>query len=363
MGLQSPLAVAGQSIPNRIVMPPIVVFWADETAFVTDRHIAHYARRADGGVGLIVVEATAVLPEGRLNDQQLGIWSDEFLPGLSRLAEVIHASGAKAFVQIHHAGLKSYKTITDDPVAPSEYDDGKIHARELEVGEIEAIRDAFVAAAVRSERAGFDGVELHGAHGYLLNQFASPRINLRTDRYGGDVSGRLLLTREIIDGIRSEVTRKFVVSCRMGCDDPDLETSVEVARELEAAGIDMLHVSSGMGNGSDTAGADIIEAMPEGFPHSWFVYGGIEIGKHVDVPVIAVNGIRTPEQARDILDRGVAFVAMARALLVDPDWPKKAEAGEVPITCLECKPRCHWFGDGEKCPRFEANWMPESTGL
>ena len=120
MMLLSPFEVAGLIAPNRIVLPPIVVFWADRTARVTEKHIAHYQRRADGGAGLIVVEAIAVQPEGRLNDQQLGIWNDSFLPGLARIAEVIHAAGSSAFMQIHHAGLKSYKTITEIPVAPSE---------------------------------------------------------------------------------------------------------------------------------------------------------------------------------------------------------------------------------------------------
>jgi NADPH2 dehydrogenase len=359
--IDTPIEVAGLEIPNRIVYPPVVVFWADESGRVTDRHVAHYARRARGGVGLIVVEATAVLPEGRLSEKQLGIWSDEFVPGLARIADAVHEHGTKIFIQIHHGGMKSPKTVAELPVAPSDYEDARTRARGLGVDEIAAIRDAFIAAARRAALAGFDGVELHGAHGYLLDQFASPRINLRSDEWGGSVEGRLRLAGEIISGIRSsivpEAKRPFVVSCRMGCNEPDLEGGVAVAKWLEALGIDMLHVSAGMG-GVESSHADEITAMiPAGFDHNWIVYGGVTIAHEVTVPVIAVNEITTPAEAEDVLRRGASFAAMARALLVDPDWPIKAKRGEAPVSCLRCKPRCHWFSNGEKCPRFDPEWL------
>lgn len=358
MMLHQPIEVAGLEIKNRIVMPPIVVFWADETGFVTDRHVAHYRRRAEGGVGLVVVEATAVMASGRLSDRQLGIWDDRFIAGLRRIVDAVHEAGASIFVQIHHGGLKSPQSVVDTPMAPSDYEDARVRARGLSVSEIEEIREAFIAAAVRAERAGFDGVELHGAHSYLLNQFASPRINLREDRYGGDLSARLTLTNEIIAGVRAAVSRRpFVVSIRMGCNEPGLEEGISIARELEAAGIDMLHVSAGMGGVEDSGASEIEKRIPAGFDLGWIVYGGVEISRAVDIPVIAVNGIRTPDQARKVLASGPSFVAMARALLVDPDWSKKAAAGETPVTCIECRPRCHWFENGEKCPRFDANWL------
>lgn len=361
MRYEQSLEVAGITLRNRIVLPPIVVFWADETGFVTDEHVAHYRRRAEGGVGLVVVEATAVLAEGRLSDRQLGIWDDVYIDGLRRIVDVVHEAGAPILIQLQHGGLKTHRAVSSEPVAPSEYEDAKVHARALSSEEIEGVREAFIEAAIRAEQAGFDGVELHGAHGYLLNQFASPRINRREDRYGGSVEGRLTLTTEIIDGIKTRVSRRpFVVSCRMGCNDPDLPGGVAIAERLEAAGIDMLHVSAGMG-GVERSGAEAItEVMPEDFPHNWIVYGGIEIASAVDVPVIAVNGIRTPDQVEDILSRGPACVAMARALLVDPDWVVKASKGETPVTCLECKPRCHWFENGEECPRFDPEWMTAS---
>lgn len=351
------IEVRDTRVQNRIVFPPVVVFWTDGKGTLSDRHIAHYVRRAKGGVGLIVVEATAVLPEGRLSDRQLGIWADDFIPQFRKLTDECHRHGARIFVQLQHGGIKAHKAVTNDRTAPSNYEttDGERSgsARELSVDEICRIRDAFVEAAGRAHDAGFDGIELHGAHGYLLNQFASPRVNRRTDDYGGDAGSRLRLSSEIIAGIRSAVPdERFIVSMRMGCNDPDLRGSTEIARHLEASGIDMLHVSAGMGR----TGEGETLRVADDFPLGWIVYGGTEIAKQVEVPVIVVNGIRTPEQAQIAVDRGADCVAMARSLLVDPDWPAKAAIGETPVRCLECKP-CNWFTNGEQCPRFDPSWL------
>ena len=337
---------------NRIVLPPIVIFSAGTGGLVTDWHVSHYRRRAKGGCGIIIVEATAVQDTGRLRNSQLGIWNDKHIEGLSKLARVSKEHGAIALIQIHHAGLKSDNDITNDRTSASAYRDGDRIAREMTVEEIEVTQEAFVAAAVRAARAGFDGVELHGAHGYLLSQFASRVVNCRSDRYGGSAENRTRLAKEIIAGVRKRVQDlDFVIGYRMGCNEPELSDGLEIAHLLESYGVDLLHVSAGFGGGPEPC-------PPADFPESWITWGGTEIAKHIEVPVIVVNGIRTHEQASWLLEGRADFVALARALLVDPDWTLKAKSGEEIITCLECKP-CEWFRDPDSCPRFDSEWLEE----
>jgi NADPH2 dehydrogenase len=349
-GILEPLTIRNRTLKNRVVLPPIVVFWAEENGEVSDRQVAHYRRRARGGCGLIVVEATCVAPKGRLSAHQLGIWDDSQISGLSRIAEACRAEGAATLIQIHHAGLSAPSDVTDGPVSASDYQDEKRSAREMTTDEIAFVRDSFVDSARRAWKAGFDGVELHGAHGYLLSQFASPIVNQRGDRYGGDLDGRLRLAREIIEGIRASVSDdSFLITCRMGCNEPELDNGIAIARALEQYGVDALHVSSGFGGSPEPE-------APDDFQASWIAWCGSEIRKHVSVPVIAVYGIRTHEQASWLLDGRVDMVALARGLLVDPDWALKAETGEEIVTCLECKPRCKWFKDGRDCPRYDVSW-------
>ena len=350
--INDPINVRNHTIRNRVVLPPIVVFWGQNDGFVADRHIAHYRRRAEGGAGLIIVEATAVQSEGRLGVSQLGIWDDKQIPGLARIADTCHQAGAVVLIQIHHAGMKARDEITKDPIGPSDYTDGDRHIRAMSVAEIATTRDAFIAAAERAHNAGFDGVELHGAHGYLLTQFASPIANRRTDSYGGYLSGRLSLSEEIISGIRSAVPDKgFIIDYRMGCNEPTLDHGIEIAKRLQSAGVDILHVSSGFGGSAEPT-------TPDEFDGHWILWGGTEIKKHVEIPVVVVNGIRTHAHAEWLLDGRADFVALARGLLVDPDWPKKAQTGDPIVTCLECNPSCKWFDDGTTCPRFKKEWLP-----
>ena len=349
--ISDPITIRNHQVKNRVVMPPIVVFGAADDGVVTDWHVAHYRRRAEGGCGIVIVEATAVRPEGRLRSSQLGIWDDTLVDGLSRISEACKPFGAICLIQIHHAGLKTPRGITTDRISPSDYGEGSRPARAMTVGEIEDTREAFVQAAYRAAQAGFDGVELHGAHAYLLSQFASRVVNRRDDQYGGNAENRTRLASEIIHSIRSGISDKnFVIGYRMGCNEPDLADGLEIAKLLEAYGVDLLHVSSGFGGTPEPE-------PPADFPESWITWGGTEIAKHVDIPVVVVNRIRTHAQANWLLDGRADLVALARGLLVDPDWPKKAETGEEIITCLDCEPRCKWFGTPESCPRFNSDWL------
>lgn len=336
-------------VKNRIVMPPMVCFgWTDDSGMVSQQHIRHYEARAKGGTGLVILEATCINKNGRLANTQLGIWSDEHIPGLSAITKACHRYGAKVLVQIHHAGLKTPASVAP-AVAPSQQqNDRGESARELTKDEIRSIQEDFVQAAKRAEQAGFDGIELHGAHGFLIDQFMSPITNRRTDEYGGDLLHRARFALEIVEGIKGEVSDSFILGYRMGGNEPTLKEGIEIAKLLQKAGVEVLHVSAGISDGTHPP-------VPKGFAYNWIVYQGTQIKCHVDVPVIVVNGIRTPQQAAYLVENDLAdFVAVGRGHLVDPQWARKAREGLNVISCLECQ-RCQWFVDGQRCPRFDKN--------
>lgn len=342
--LFSEFTIKGKIIKNRVVMPPMVCFgWAGNTGHVSGKHIAHYEARARGGVGLIIIEATCVSPDGRLSPDQLGLWSDDFIEGLKRLVDVCHGFGTKVLVQIHHAGANTHKDVSDIPLSSSDFNKKDRNVRAMTLEEIKRVQNDFVKAAVRAEKAGFDGVELHGAHGYLISQFVSPLVNKRTDNYGGELSNRLRFPLEIIRMIKEQVGKDFILGYRMGGNEPGLEEGKLIARELESHGVDLLHVSSGISSG-------VLPEVPAGFPYNWIVYCGTEIKKVVNIPVIVVNGIKKPDEARFLLQNNLAdFTAIGRSLLVDPEWANKARDKVNADPCLQCS-RCIWFIDGTKCP-------------
>ena len=341
--LFSEYIVNGVKIKNRIVMPPIVCFGeAKADGLVTEKHVRHYEVRARGGVGLIIVEATCITPEGRLANSQLGLWSDEQIDGMRKITEACHRYGAAVMVQIHHAGYKTRKNLSRDIVAPSDYVQDGISARALALEEIYRLQEEFVMAAMRAKEAGFDGVELHGAHGYLISQFFSPMVNKREDEYGGCLENRARFAAEIIKKIKASAGEGFIVGVRMGCNEPSLEDGIGIAKELQKAGADMLHVSSGIGS-------DMLPRVPEDFHYNWIVYGGTEIKKNVNIPVIVVNGIRTPERADYLIRNGLAdFTAIGRGLLVDAEWANKAAARQEVVECLDCQ-ACKRFRSIDNC--------------
>lgn len=316
--LATPLTIHNKEIKNRLVMPPMVCFnWSDTEGYVSNNHIEHYINRAKGGAGIIIVEAVCISPGGRLADSQLGIWHDDFIEGFKKIAEGCHQYGAKVLMQIHHAGYKAPETVAEVAVAPSEYEERGRRARALTLEEIEQIKKDFVLAARRASQAGLDGVEIHGAHGYLLSQFCSPMINKRTDQYGGELANRVRLSEEVVAMIKAEVPEDFIIAYRMGANEPSLDEGIEIAKCLEQAGVELLHVSSGVG------GVEIPE-VPEGFAYNWIVYMGIEVKKYVKIPVIVVNSIQKPEQASRLIEQGLAdFVAVGRGFLVDDAWAEK----------------------------------------
>jgi 2,4-dienoyl-CoA reductase-like NADH-dependent reductase (Old Yellow Enzyme family) len=345
----SPMTIKNNEIKNRIVLPPMVRFgWSDDKGFVSKKHIEHYSLIAEKGPGLIIIEALAVEKDGRLSPDQLGIWSDDHIEGISKIAENCQNQGAIVTAQIHHAGLSTPTSVSPLAVAPSDhYREGEKAARALTLDEIKRIQDSFSEAAGRALKAGLNGVEIHGAHGFLIDQFVSPVTNKRDDAYGGDISRRTRFPREIISKIKETAKDKdFIIGYRMGGNAPTIQDGAEAARILENVGIDLLHISSGI------AGESVPEP-PEGFKYNWIVYTGTEIKKDISVPVIVVNSIRTPEQASYLIKNGMAdFAAIGKGLLCDPEWVEKAGRSEKVNECLECD-ECNWFSEPEKCPRYK----------
>jgi 2,4-dienoyl-CoA reductase-like NADH-dependent reductase (Old Yellow Enzyme family)/thioredoxin reductase len=334
-------------LKNRIVMAPIDTNLADEGGCVTDGLLAFYERRARGGVGLIIVENSQIdFPVGKNTMRQLSIHNDAKIEGLKRLSAVIRGAGACAAIQIHHAGRETTLEMTGGamPVAPSPIPCGhlKTPVRELAKPEIKELIDKFVDAAVRGKKAGFDLVEIHGAHGYLVGEFLSPHTNKRTDEYGGGFNQRMRFPVEIVRTIKEALGRDFPLSFRFSADEfvdggIDVSEAVRIAQAMEKAGVDVLHVSAGIYESLPT----LLEPMS--YAQGWRCYLAAAIKKAVSLPVIAVGVIREPAFAENILEKGTAdLVAIGRGLLADPEWPEKARKGQISNVrrCIGCNIGC-----------------------
>lgn len=347
MDIHTPIVINGINIKNRVALPPIVNFgWSDSDGKVSSKHIAHYERIARGGTGLIIVEATCVNPTGRIFSYQLGIWDDNHIEGLARIAEAVHKHDAKVLIQLHHAGLTTRKAVAEKAFGPS-VDPENDRSVALTKEQVSELVENFVSAAKRAHLAGFDGVELHGAHGYLLNQFASSAINHRTDEYGGNSENRLRFARQIIEGIKKVTPSTFIIGYRMAGCSPTLNDGIEIAKLLQAYGVHYLHVSHGGEKG-------VNPTVPNNFEYNHVVYMGTEVKKFVDVPVMVVNQIKSPERASKLVTNGLAdMVAIGRDMLTDPDWVTKAKTGEAINLCIDCQPRCKRYTKPESCPLAE----------
>ena len=333
-----------KQIKNRIVFPPVVCFhYSDDTGIVTGRNIEHYREIAAGGAGIVITEATAVWKKGRLAPFQLGIWSDDHIEGMKKIVESVTGQGALSLLQIHHAGLITPEAVDPEAKAPS-VDEKNPRSVELTTSEIAELTDAFIKGAKRAMLAGFSGVELHGAHGYLLNQFASSLFNRRTDKFGGSIDNNLRFALGIIRGIRNACGPDFIIGYRMGANSPALDDGILIAQMLEKAGVDLLHVSHG-------GSLQNIPRPPADFEYNWIVYSGTVIKSHVNIPVIVVNEIKTAERAGKLIENGLAdFVALGRPQLADPNWVNHVSRNEPPVACLSCKPKCRWYEDSKLCP-------------
>jgi 2,4-dienoyl-CoA reductase-like NADH-dependent reductase (Old Yellow Enzyme family)/thioredoxin reductase len=342
--LFSPFRIGNLDLKNRIVMPPMATHFAGEDGSINDRHIAYYVKRIKGGVGYITSEHTGIMKQGRAFPNMALIDSDQHIAHFKRLAEAIHREGGKFVIQINHAGRQTSSSITGSPiVAPSAIPCPvrKEMPKELSQEAIQIVIEAFREAARRVKEAGADGVEIHMAHGYLINQFLSPFSNKREDEYGGDPDRRMRMAIEVLRTVRNQVGSAFLVLCRLSADEYvegglKLEDTKEIAKALERNGADALHISACV------AASGYLNHPPYYADEGIFAHLAQGIKSVVRIPVIAVGRIRTPELANQILEEKKAdLISMGRALIADPNLPMKALQGnrEDIIPCISCN-RC-----------------------
>jgi len=344
-------------------MAPMVTQFAAPDGSVTQRLLNYLEERAKGGVGLIIPGGAFI--DGRASKgppNEIGVHTDSMIPGLNWLVETVQAYGVKIFLQLFHAGARaSSKVIGMQPVAPSAISIGGETPRSLSITEIEEIIEMFGQAAERAKQAGFDGVEIHGAHGYLVHEFMSDYTNRRTDEFGGTFEARMKFPLAVVARVREYVGESYPVGMRINGDDYlrlegkayanrgiTIEVAQRIARVLEAAGVDYLHITAGVPATADTA------VQPMYYPPEFNVHLAEEIKRAVNIPVVAVGSITDPERADSILEEGKAdLVAMGRAFIADPYWPRKAREGRWQdirpcIRCNHCIARLK-EGKGIKC--------------
>ncbi|KAB5606882.1 NADH:flavin oxidoreductase/NADH oxidase [Bifidobacterium jacchi] len=335
--LFQPMTLRGLTVRNRIWLPPMDTYSAvARDGKPTPFHYQHYVSRAFGGFGMIIAEATAVSPEGRISPNDLGLWNDDQIEAWRWIVSDVKAAGAAMAVQLNHAGRKGStgcfgvgfegRTVPFEEggwqtVAPSEIAfGGYATPRELSIAEIRDIISQFRASAARAVIAGFQAIELHAAHGYLISQFLDPLCNERTDEYGGNISGRMRFLLEIVDAVRSVIPDDMPLLVRISATDWaaggwDLDQTVIVSRALKERGVDLVDVSTG------GIIADVTIPVKPGYQ----VPFSAQVRSRADVPVTAVGLITKPKQAEKIVARGEAdAVEIGRAALRDPYWPLRA---------------------------------------
>lgn len=350
--LFEPGKIGTVTVKNRLVMSPMGIGLANLDGTPSEDMIAYYEARAIGGAGLILPEIT------RVNDvhgagllRQLSVTKDRHIKPLSRLAGAVHKHGTKIFIQLHHPGRETVSALIGGQpvVAPSPIPCKYVQqeTRALTTEEIKALIRQFIDGAVRVQKAGCDGVELHAAHGYLLQQFLSPYTNKREDEYGGSFENRLRIVTEIIQGIREACGPDFPIGVRLSVEEfldqtgvtedyIHIQDGVKIAVALEQAGIDFLDVSCGLYE----TGMTCVE--PVSFGQGWRREMIAAVKSHVKVPVIGVSAIREPETAEKFLEDGVEdFISLGRAWLADEEWGRKVQEGRERelrkcISCLRC---------------------------
>ena len=338
--------IGSVEIKNRIVMPPMGTSLSSFTGEATDEVIRYYEERAKGGCGLIITEIARIDDVTGIGEPgQLSVTSGKYIRKLVQLTEAVHKYDSKIFLQLHHPGRQVSRSLLNgvQPVAPSAIPCGVVKEmpRALTTEECDDLVEKFIRGAVVAKTAGFDGVELHGAHGYLINEFLSPYTNKRTDKYGGDFFKRLTFLTSIVKGIQAACGPKFPVSVRISADEfieggLKLEDTIQIAKILEAQGVTAIDVSAG----TYETGYAVIE--PQFLPEGWKKNLAKAIREEVSIPVIAVNNLKYPKTAELFLEEGICdFASFGRAFLADPYWPNKAKARQEElihkcIGCLQC---------------------------
>jgi 2,4-dienoyl-CoA reductase-like NADH-dependent reductase (Old Yellow Enzyme family)/thioredoxin reductase len=351
--LLEPIRIKNLEIPNRLVMPAMGTALGNADSTVSEANLAYIDRRASSGAGLIINEITEVHPLGSASPRCLGVWDDKFISGLAKFAATVHARGSKVAMQLHHTGRENYllqkKKKAIGPSAIPSYIFGFLGApREMTLEDIEEAIAAFGSAAVRARKAGFDAVELHGAHGYLLMQFLSANSNCRTDQYGGDFRGRSRFMLDCLREVRKQVGQDFPISVRVSGEEcikngytiSEMQTIIP---DLVSAGADIINVSFGT-HGSPAVNIDTPNASaPVEYGQGFKAHLARKIKEVTTVPVISVGRYVDPYLMDEVIARGDCdLIAVARQNLADPDFLRNAREGhpEDTMECLACNQGC-----------------------
>jgi len=341
--------IRGPQWKNRFMLAPLTNLQSHPDGKLSDDEFHWLTMRADGGFGLVMTCAAHIQAVGQGFPGQLGIFGDQHLEGLTRLAATIKAKGSVSSVQLHHAGNRSPKDLVGQPVCPS--DDPETGTRGLSLSEVEHLRDDFIAAAQRAEKAGFDGAELHGAHGYILAQFLSSEINKRSDRYGGSLENRARIVFEIIDGIRATTRKDFQLGIRLSPERFGLKLAEirEVARQLlSEAKIDYLDMSLW-----DYAKEPVEEDFKGRTLMSYFTdlpRGNVRLG--------AAGKIAGATDAQTVIERGCDYAIIGRAAILRHDFPKRVAADAsytspaLPVTAQHLRDE----GLGQAFIKYMSGW-------
>jgi NADPH2 dehydrogenase len=326
--LNSPISVGNIEIKNRLVMPPMATTKADEKGNVTEKLCEYYSEKSKGGcIGLIITEHSFVSPEGKANKGQISISKDTDIEGLKKIVTAIHKNDTKVFAQINHAGGATKKEITGHALLSASSIKiprpfiSDILPKEMTLNDIKKVIDDFAKAALRAKKAGYDGIEIHSAHGYLLSQFFSPLTNKREDKYtGATLQGRIQLHLEIIEAIRKVVGTTYPLALRLGaCDYIEggitIRDSIYACKEFEKAGVDLLDISGGFSSYINPVIKD----------QGYFSELSEEIKKAVDIPVILTGGILEASVAESLLKtRKADMIGVGRAILKNSEWAEMA---------------------------------------
>jgi 2,4-dienoyl-CoA reductase-like NADH-dependent reductase (Old Yellow Enzyme family) len=362
--LFSPGHIGTLLVPNRLVRSATAERMSDPDGRPGPQFLRLYRDLARGGVGLIISGHMYVDPAGKAHPEMASVSSDDHVPALGQVADLVHREGGLVAVQINHGGMHANGETVDEPIAPSALDAPflKRPAREMTPAEIELAIDSFAQAARRVKQAGFDGVQIHAAHGYLISQFLSPFVNRRTDEWGGDLEGRTQFLRAVARAVREQVGPAYPVFVKLGMLDGmegglTAEEGVQVVAALEEMGLDAVEISSGVGGGRNLS-------MPAGIrtaaDEAYFRPLAQGARSATRLPIILVGGFRSRRVMEALLEAGDAdFVSMARPLICEPDLPNRLRLGLQERACCISGNRC-WAeepGEGISC-KCKVDWTP-----
>lgn len=356
--LFTPYRIGRLTLPNRLVRSATAELMADSAGRPSAQLGKLYADLVRGGVGLIISGHMYVHPGGKCHNEMTGIDSDELIPGLQDLSGSVHALGGLLVAQINHGGMQASADTVSEPIAPSAIRAEwlKRPARAMTDQEVEEVIEAYATAAERAQKAGLDGVQIHGAHGYLVSQFLSPAVNHRSDAWGGDIGRRMLFLRRICSRVRSKVGSGYPVIIKLGLEDAiagglSLSEGLEVVSQLEEMGIDAVEISAGIGGRRSAAiRPGIRTEADEAYFRSW----SHQARTRTRLPILLVGGMRSRAVMEDVLASGDAdLISMCRPLICEPDFPERLRTGrQTHSSCISgdrCWPKVEGAGISCKC--------------